>query len=44
MTEANYFITADKFLKNLMKRLFTKPLLNRLIKITNVLPDLTKTL
>jgi hypothetical protein len=44
MTEAGYFVTADKFLKNLMKKLFTKPLLNRLIKMLNVLNDLTKTL
>jgi hypothetical protein len=44
MVEAGYFVTADKFLKNLMKKTFTKPTIIRLIKITNVLIDLTKTL
>jgi dynein heavy chain len=44
MTEAAYFVTADKFLKNLTKKLFTKPLINRLIRILNVLVDLTKIL
>lgn len=44
MTEAGYFVTADKFLKNLMKKLITKPLINRLIKMLNVLNDLTRTL
>jgi len=44
MTEATYFVTADKFLKNLMKRMIVKPLLNRLIKVFNVFVDLTKTL
>lgn len=44
MVEAGYFVTADKFLKNLMKKLITKPLLNRLIRVGNVLNDLTKNL
>ena len=44
MVEAGYFVTADKFLKNLMKRTYTKPLISRLIRILNVLIDLTKML
>ena len=44
MIEAGYFVTADKFLKNLMKKTFSKPLITRLIKMLNVLVDLTKML
>jgi hypothetical protein len=44
MVEAGYFVTADKFLKNLMKKTIVKPLISRLIKIHNVLADLSKNL
>jgi hypothetical protein len=44
MIEAGFFVTADKFLKNLMKKTIVKPLISRLIKINNVLTDLTKNL
>lgn len=44
MAEAGFFVTSDKFLKNLMKKTIVKPLISRLIKISNVLADLSKTL
>jgi hypothetical protein len=44
MAEATLFINADKFLKGLMKKTFTKPSITKLIKINNVLIDLTRIL
>jgi len=44
MVEAGHFTAADKFLKNLMKKTFTKATINRLIKINNILIDLTRIL
>jgi hypothetical protein len=43
MAEAAFFVTADKFLKNLTKKTISKPFITRLIKNTN-LNDLTKNL
>lgn len=44
MVEAGNFANADKFLKGLMKKTMTKPSISRLLKVTNILTDLTKTL
>jgi hypothetical protein len=44
MVEAAHFVNADKFLKALMKKTFTKPLISRLLKINNLLIDLTRIL
>lgn len=44
MVEAGQFASADKFLKNIMKKTFTKPSITRLLKINNILADLTRIL
>ena len=44
MAEAAHFATADKFLKNLMKKTFTKPLIAKLLKIAGLFNDLSRIL
>jgi dynein heavy chain len=44
MVEAGQFVNADKFLKSLMKKTITKPLISKLLKVSNVLIDLTRIL
>ena len=44
MVEAANFATTDKFLKNLMKKTYTKPLISKLLKINGLFNDLSKNL
>ena len=44
MAEATQFINADKFLKNLTKKIFAKPMISRLLRTLNLLNDLTRIL
>lgn len=44
MAEATQFANADKFLKNLTKKLFGKPLISRLLKTLNLANDLARIL
>ena len=44
MAEAAQFVNADKFLKNLTKKMFGKPAIARFLKTLNLLTDLTRIL
>ena len=44
MAEAASFTSADKFLKTLMKKTFTKPLISKLLKINGLFNDLSRIL
>ena len=44
MTEANQFVLAAKFLQNLTKKIFGKPLISKFLKTINLINDLTRIL